>query len=98
MLVGCRRHATLTTCLAAGVPAELPPDYRPNLWPDFMGKEPFRSYPGNSVLGEIFRMVRVSNGMKSENHPDSDLLSNRSRRRNPKVYLWQRQRTISGPA
>ena len=48
---------TNSLAVVAGVPAELPPDYRPNLWPDFMGKEPFRSYPGKTVLGEIFRMV-----------------------------------------
>lgn len=53
----CQLYSTAVDFAKTGVPAELPAVYRPNLWPDFMGKEVFRSYPGKSVLGDIFRMV-----------------------------------------
>ncbi|PWA55249.1 RNA-dependent RNA polymerase 6 [Artemisia annua] len=35
----------------------MPPNLRPKLYPDFMGKEDFQSYKSNKILGELYRQI-----------------------------------------
>lgn len=36
----------------------MPPDLKPKMYPDFMGKEVFQSYKSTKILGKLFRRIR----------------------------------------
>ncbi|ORX90712.1 RdRP-domain-containing protein [Basidiobolus meristosporus CBS 931.73] len=51
----CQLHSKAVSFIKTGVPARLPFSLRPKLWPDFMNKNPRKSYISTNVLGKMYR-------------------------------------------
>ncbi|XP_071690797.1 RNA-dependent RNA polymerase 6-like [Rutidosis leptorrhynchoides] len=49
--------ATAVDFPKTGKIVKMPPKLRPNLYPDFMGKEKFQSYKSKKILGKLYRQI-----------------------------------------
>lgn len=49
--------ATAVDFPKTGKIVKMPPKLRPNLYPDFMGKEKFQSYKSEKILGKLYRQI-----------------------------------------
>lgn len=50
--------ATAVDFPKTGKVVTMPSDYKPKMYPDFMGKEDFQSYKSNKILGRLYRRVK----------------------------------------
>ncbi|KAK9070723.1 hypothetical protein SSX86_011125 [Deinandra increscens subsp. villosa] len=50
--------ATAVDFPKTGKTVNMPPQLRPKLYPDFMGKEDFQSYKSEKILGKLYRQIK----------------------------------------
>lgn len=49
----------------------MPPDLKPKMYPDFMGKEEFQTYNSSKILGKLYRKIRDADYEESCENTDS---------------------------